>query len=123
MNENKIPIAEEFFIKKMFPSGNIPKEDAQLWARTNESVQRSIEIAIEFAKLHVKAALESAAENSMIVLKSGYGRMNEPDNESTITKKMKIFSDEQRGFGECTYNTTFVDKDSILNSYPETLIK
>jgi hypothetical protein len=117
---DKIPTGEEFFIQKMFPSGNITKEDAQLWARTNESVQKSIEIAIEFTKLHVKAALESAAE---IVLKSGYGRMNEPDNESTITKKMKIFSDEQRGFGEYTYNTTFVDKDSILNAYPETLIK
>jgi hypothetical protein len=106
METNKVPTAEEFLMSKV--------ETRSKWVT---------DIMVEFAKLHVKAALETAAENSMIVLKSGYGRMNEPDNESTITKKMKTFSDEQRGFGECTYNTTFVDKDSILNAYPETLIK
>lgn len=46
--------------------------------------------------MKANTALKAAAENSMIVLKSGYDRMNEPD---------------------------FVDKDSILSSYPETLIK
>ena len=117
MSKNRIPTAEDFFkhyatycqFEEGDPEYLVDKEDF-------------LSAMKEFAKLHVKAALESAAENSMIVLKSGYGRMNEPDNESTITKKMKTFSDEQRGFGECTYNTTFVDKDSILNSYTESLI-
>ena len=54
---------------------------------------------IEFAKKHVKAALESAAKNALLKDQGHY-----------------ILGDED------WHEDWFVNKDSILNAYPESLI-
>lgn len=87
------------------------------------SIDDAINAMIEFAKLHVKAALETTNENVFLIHKSGYGREYEPDNESTRITKVKSYSISERGFGESYYNTILIDEESILKAYPETLIK
>ena len=79
MKENKIPSAEEHF----------PLSEE--WGLTGKLVHEKM---VEFAKLHVKAALASAAENAV-----------------SITDIDKYI------YG------SIVDKDSILSAYPEELIK
>jgi len=71
METNRIPTAEEFLMSKV--------ETRSKWVT---------DIMVEFAKLHVKAALEAAADKAEL-------------NEMTMTPDVK----------------------SILNAYPETLIK
>lgn len=118
MKENKNLTAEDFFkhyatycqFEEGDPEYLVDKEDF-------------LSAMKEFAKIKVREALENAAENSMLIHKTGYGVKYEPDNASTITKRVKIFSTEQRGFGESVYDTVYVDKDSIINSYPEDLIQ
>lgn len=79
MEKNKVPIAEEFLLIK------------------TGAISRSITDAmIEFAKLHVKAALEAAAESAVA---------------NFICYPRDVIDDLE------------VDRDSILNAYPDELIK
>ena len=89
---SKIPTAEEFIASKLQQYargiGNSGKD--------RETLEK--ERLIEFAKLHVEAALKEASENAIIGKKGAFG----------------------------TYwnNTNMVlDKDSILKAYPLTNIK
>lgn len=59
-----IPSAEEYYSKTMFPALSKYKPDEiKLWFETNSDAQQSVNIMIEFAKLHVQAALKAASEN------------------------------------------------------------
>ena len=78
--ENNIPTAEEFFKEKYGVNDRISTSNATL-------------LAIEFAKLHVEAALKSASEKANVI--ETFGGMS----------------------------ISIVNKNSILNSYPGTNIK
>jgi hypothetical protein len=80
----KIPTAEEFLNKYKFKSGeHIGNSDYDLMAQ----------YAVEFAKLHVRAALEAAAENA------------------------KAFHQYP-----WTHNDPYVDVHSVISAYPESNI-
>ena len=90
---SKIPTAEEFArYYKIDKEGNHQNQD-----------KSSYDMMIEFAKMHVKAALEKAANDVKQISKWGN---NDYDSENPV------------GF---TYEV--IDKDSILNAYPDTLIQ
>jgi len=57
-----LPTAEEFFLKRKFPVSfeNRPDE-IKLWFGTDPHSKESVEIMIEFAKMHVEAALNVAS--------------------------------------------------------------
>ena len=57
-----IPTAEEFLLNNYFDA-SISREDKKLWLETNEQAQKSLNIMIGFAKLHVEKALELAYSN------------------------------------------------------------
>lgn len=60
----KIPTAEEYYSKTMFPYlFKYKPDEIKLWFETNPDAQQSVNIMIEFAKLHVQAALKEACEN------------------------------------------------------------
>lgn len=79
METNKIPTAEEFL-----------KEESGRWPRSQEVISS---IMIEFAKLHVDAALDSASRNVC----------QEWDSDGL--------------------SIVGIDRKSILDSYPKNLIK
>ena len=59
-----IPTAEEYYSKTMFPTlFKYKPDEIKLWFETNPDAQQSVNIMIEFAKLHVQAALKAASEN------------------------------------------------------------
>ena len=93
------PTAKEFFRLKMFPSGEISENHFDLFVFTNSDLKDHIEYAVEFAKLHVKAALDAAAENATSFI----------DIDENTHVEGNVWSE--------------VDKDSIRNAYPEELIK
>jgi hypothetical protein len=88
---------------------NIPTAEEFLDAKSDYmySPTTTIDIMIEFAKLHVEAALKEASESRCIKMleKTWYEYSLEPD--TTILARINIT----------------VNKDSILNSYPLTNIK
>lgn len=98
-NETKIPAAQDFISQSMWKA----HEDGPLGAYEKGDViveeEKLLEKLIEFAKLHVKAALEAAAENVSV---ERCGQYTEGD-----------------GFN-CDAS---VNKQSILNAYPDELIK
>ena len=88
---------------------------------TGEDVEKAM---IEFAKLHVQAALESAAENARI--KTEY--YNEEDVGRTRLREILDSSDlaSERTDGDgimYAVDTYEVNKQSILNAYPLNNIK
>jgi hypothetical protein len=96
MEENKIQTAEEF-IKDRYDWSS---EDLERWVDNMSSLPMAmydnvIDLMLEFAKLHVKAALKAAAENS--------DAYNKPKFERDVNPA--------------------VDLESILNAYPESNIK
>jgi hypothetical protein len=94
-----IPTAEEFFLNNYF-GDSISQEDKKLWLETNEQAQESLNIMIEFAKLHVEAALKAASKNATVT----------PVDHEEIS--------------EGSFRPIWgVDEDSILNAYPSTNIK
>lgn len=95
---NKIPTAEEF-------SNNNPDFFDKEEVRHYDIIKG----LIEFTKLHVQAALEAAAENSLVKCRANYAPFKEASRDSF-------------GFLESD-ETVKVDRDSILNAYPEHLIK
>lgn len=76
----------------------IPTAKDFLEARHIEGSEKRCAALIEFAKLHVQAALESAYSKAQVTMKQGLDY---------------YYEDYVEG----------VDKNSILNSYPETFIK
>ena len=60
-----IPTAEEFFLKMYLP--NASDEDRKLWLACNELAKDSIQIMIEFTKLHTEAALKEAHKRGEIL--------------------------------------------------------
>ena len=100
MKKDKIPTAEAFYNSK-----------ADLPRHIDEFTENDIcNLMIEFAKLHVKAALASAAKKVLLDVAVGSGGFK--------TKTLNI---------DCEQDSEFywikVDKDSILNSYPLEKIK
>lgn len=83
---NNIPTAEEFL-----QCCDLPEETATIGGMVKSSL-----ILIEFAQLHVEAALKAASEN------------------------VELDSDYNPRRDEVEY---FVKKSSILNAYPKTLIQ
>lgn len=86
MENPNIPTAEEFLSKNI---------DYVLEKDCKEDVEHAM---IEFAKLHVEAALKAGAENAKITY-------------------------EYEGNTGSEYPFEYVDKDSILNAYPPANIK
>jgi hypothetical protein len=59
--------AKEFYLKEVFPlSYERNPDDIELWYETDGHAQQSVNIMIEFAKMHVEAALK-AVEDKIIV--------------------------------------------------------
>lgn len=95
----KLPTAKEFFLKEVFPVSHESKPDeVELWYETDGHAKQSVDIMIEFAKMHVDAALKAASEKAKITY-------------------------EYSGNTGSEYCDEYVDKDSILNSYPLENIK
>lgn len=97
----KIPTAKEFLVSK-----NILRSTERINFPLNLSrdtnIQSAVDIEhslIEFAKLHVQAALQAAVNNAEI----------EEEYYSSCP--------------ECFRGSPYIDSKSILNSYPETNIK
>lgn len=103
---NQIPTAEEFL-----------KEEAGRWPRTQEAISS---IMIEFAQLHVEAALKAAAEKALVNQRctnynSGQTVWDDQSNEVYVTVRNENSYDE--------YHVINVDEESILNAYPKELIQ
>lgn len=94
MEENKIVTAEEFLLAK---------DQGDIWCDNDDELLKAFR---EFAKLHVKAALKAASENVKLSIDT-------PINKELLDKIMA---------GD-TIKIALVDKDSILNAYPESNIK
>lgn len=101
MKENEIPTAEQFLNNYWF------KAEIHIGNRDYATME---EYAIDFAKLHVKQALESAAE------KCSLEQVKSISREEESNYNQYCFSDEINMY-------TVVNKDSILSAYPEELIK
>ena len=67
----------------------------------------ALEAMIEFAKLHVEAALKEASENCKFKIQSHFNNNEEINNS----------------IEDCIGNLNVIDKNSILNAYPLNLIK
>ncbi len=91
--DNTIPTAEEFYTNFVIE---------------HKSDSKTLDLMIEFARLHVKAALEAASYNA--VLASYDNKANKPGTSGFTT--MTVNDVEWRPCSE-----------SILNAYPLTLIK
>jgi len=99
MEGSKIPTAKEFLIVGKYKDslGNL-----LMYAPQAQTAM------IQFAKLHVEAALKAASENVRL----------EIDNPITKEIMQKIYSGEIK-----EYKISSVNKDSILNAYPLEQIK
>jgi hypothetical protein len=91
---NELPTAEEFFKEKYGINDRISTSNATL-------------LAIEFAKLHVEAALKSASEKAYVEY------VDLTDNE--IFDYTDVITDDNVGAN--------VNSNSILNAYPLANIK
>lgn len=98
-NENKIPTIDELYDEYMLES----ELDIMLPVTCKE-------MAIEFAKLHVKAALQAAAEKAKLTNNNPHNLDNELYYDS--------YTED-----DYPYVTWKVSKTSILNSYRENLIQ
>ena len=114
---SKIPTAEEFLKSKDYNlGGNEELADGLL---TNNV----IEDMIEFAKLHVEAALKEASENAKILEKSDWGKWEDSENEKGNLEEKVSVKTNYYGHGDCSYQILTVSHESILKAYPLTNIK
>lgn len=114
VKEYRLPTAEEFYLKTMFPVSFENKHDeVKLWFETAENAKESVNTMIEFAKLHVEAALKEASEKAIVNVF--------PTDEEQWEHVPEIITSEDLEDNEGIY--LIVDKDSILNSYPLDKIK
>lgn len=112
MEQNKIPTAEKWLLNhKQLSKHDVAEYDEGGYLGVNDN--KLYEIMIEFAKLHVKASLEAAYEKAKVVL-------------------VENCDDHTPYWGPCVtcgrYDNPMipsneVDKESILNAYPENLIQ
>lgn len=84
-------------------------------------------ILIEFAKLHVDAALLEAAKQAKLLVESNWGRYenrrHQQDQDSTpIFKEEEKIEKNNFGHGDCTYEVITPSTHSILSAYPESNI-
>ena len=79
-------------------------EAEEIYMGNANTAKSGQEVMIEFAKLHVKAALEAAAEKVKL-------------------KEFRIIPQDQDSVSNDMGDIYGVDKQSILNAYPEHLIK
>lgn len=106
-----IPSAKEFFIDQMFDyyKPKYSKEEVteiftSKQGDDNDVADGMLSVMVQFAKLHVKNALQSAYNNADL-------------------------KEQSEGDGQKCYTTNYMgdayvlDKDSILKSYPESNIK
>lgn len=98
---NKLPTAEEWlehFEENAYPG--IPLSECM----------------IDFAKMHVEAALKEASKNVKLSKAFDYGKYDEKTAKfEPIDKKVEVR--ESYGHGDCGYTAIKVDTESILNSY------
>ncbi len=109
MKENKIPTAKELLNDNFL----LIQNGMTCEAHTHLVVKQMV----EFAKLHVEAALKVAADNAKWEEKSYETRFGD-DADSKYD-----FVDTDYAGDPCTGYIISVNKDSILNSYPDELIK
>ena len=113
---NKIATAEELFKKYRilyhFEEGSpeylIDKEDFKT-------------AIIEYAKLHVKAALSSANNKSLIKIEDAYS-----SDFSLVPSTMVRYNSQGVSSvypEDCGKHRIIIEEDSILNAYPENLIQ
>jgi len=66
------PTAKEIYLKTFFPTTfENNRDEVELWFETLSDAQKSVEIMIEFAKLHVEAALKEASEKATVYADEG----------------------------------------------------
>jgi len=65
-----VQTAEEFFLNTYF-SDSLSDDDKKLWLECNRQAKESVQIMIEFAKLHVEAALKEASEKATVYADEG----------------------------------------------------
>jgi hypothetical protein len=65
-----IPTADTFFLNNYF-SDSLSDDDKKLWLECNRQAKESVQIMIEFAKLHVEAALKEASEKATVYADEG----------------------------------------------------
>lgn len=99
---NEIPIAEEFY--KQITGCVINHKDIKI-------------SMIEFAKLHVEAALKEASENAYFIT-----RDHDMYNREYL-KYIDIDSNNTEGDTFCYGGSIIINEDSILNAYPLNNIK
>lgn len=104
--------AEKFWLDNYF-GDSISDKDKKLWLECNNQAQITVSIMIEFAKLHVEAALKEASEK--VVLESRLYSKYQGKIEKTENMGQEINLEDQLYLG--------IEKNSILNAYPESNIK
>lgn len=119
--DGNLPTAEDLFNKHLEKElkGRDYDEPTLKAVRDSRSYKKNpyIQAAmIEFAKLHVKAALETANNNSKIL------RQPTGEGESSEIYLGKEFEGDL-GYEDYIPVSYTIDKDSILNAYPEENIK
>lgn len=93
----KIPTAKDYFLQKVFPKSFFESRDSvELDYEIDPSKQESVQIMIEFAKMHVEAALKEVNEK--------------------VEVKWTRNNDYSRSYDG-------IDENSIINSYPLDNIK
>lgn len=68
----QILTAEEFYLTSIFTTDGVRRNpEHPFWALNNELTIKTAKLMIEFAKMHVKAALEAAYTTSHLKWKAG----------------------------------------------------
>jgi hypothetical protein len=117
MDKNKLPTSEEYFLNRYF-SNNISEEHKKIWLLANKQAKESINIMIEFTKLHLEAQKEAILKNVKLDMKK----------KSLYDKKSKWkkvpLKQQEEGVDIFSYEVqTFIDKNSIKNAYPLNNVK
>jgi hypothetical protein len=64
--------AKEIYLKMVFPTTfENHRDEVELWFETLSDAKQSVEIMIEFAKMHVEAALKEASEKALVYADEG----------------------------------------------------
>ena len=105
--KNKIPAAEEIANKI---DEDFYKENFYYLSLTNPQ-EFAEKVAIEFAKLHVEAALKQASEKAMLKIVNTEEFKDIEEGEDLVDSY------------ECGSDVIHISVNSILNAYPESNIK
>jgi hypothetical protein len=125
-----IPTAEELYLKTVFPTSfeNRP-DDIKLWFETTPDAKQSVEIMVEFAKLHVEAALKEASgklyDTYHTVCEDGTtkGVFRTQQEALNLANHLNETTDLYHDWNRVVRLGGGMSKDTILNSYPLTNIK